>query len=60
MQSHYEEKQASLYFDVDSASSANNVSSDHNKELNDLTTVNIVGSERGGRTTQDLHEEEVY
>lgn len=24
------------------------------KELNDLTTVNIVGSERGGKTTQDL------
>lgn len=43
-----------MYFDMRSPSTANNVSSDHNKELNDLTTVNIVGSERGGKTTQDL------
>lgn len=43
-----------MYFDMHSPSAANNVSSDHNKELNDLTTVNIVGSERGGKTTQDL------
>lgn len=31
-----------------SASAANNVSLDHNKELNNLTNVNIVGSERRG------------
>lgn len=53
-------KKTSLYFDKQSASAANNVGSDHNKELYDLTTVNIVGSVRGGKTTQDLHEEEVY
>lgn len=60
MQSYYKEKETSVSFDMHSASAANNVSSDHNKQLHDLTTVNIVGSERGGRTTQDLREEVVY